>query len=78
MMQAVKENAWKEIPVAYTQSTTDLSIPTPQQQNMAESVEKALENTGRKIQTFTVEPGHCHHFAATQEVVDANNKIAYA
>ncbi|KAJ4407473.1 hypothetical protein N0V82_009914 [Gnomoniopsis sp. IMI 355080] len=74
MMQPIQKAAWREIPVAYIHTTTDLSIPTPEQQNMVEGVDKALESTGRRVQTFTVESGHCPNFSATQGVVDAINK----
>lgn len=71
MMQPLEKAAWREIPVAYIHTTNDLSIPTPEQQSMVEALEKA----GRKVQTFTVESGHCPNFSATQGVVDAINKI---
>lgn len=60
--------------MAYIQATSDLLIPIAEQQKMVGSVEKTLENTGRKVQTFTVESGHCPHFTAAQKVVDAVNK----
>ncbi|KAJ0109512.1 hypothetical protein J7T55_000438 [Diaporthe amygdali] len=75
MMQPIEKTAWREIPVAYIHTTTDLSVPTPEQQSMVEGVEKA---TGRKVQTFTVESGHCPNFTATQGVVDAINKVVSA
>lgn len=71
MMQPIEKAAWKEIPMAYIHTTTDLSIPSPEQQSMVEFVEKALEETGRKVQKFTVESGHCHNFSAVQGVADA-------
>lgn len=75
MMQPVEKTAWREIPMAYIHTTTDLSITIPEQESMVESVEKALGNTGRKVQTFTIESGHCPHFTATQQVVDVVNKV---
>lgn len=75
MMQPIEQAAWREIPVAYIYAASDLSIPIYAQQSMVESVEKALESTGRTAQTFEVESGHCPHFTATQEVVDAVNKV---
>lgn len=75
MMQPIERSAWREIPVVYIQATSDLLIPIAEQQKMLGSVEKALENTGRKVQTFTLESGHCPHFSATQGVVDAINKV---
>lgn len=59
MMQPIEKAAWKEIPMAYIHTTTDLSIPSPEQQSMVEFVEKALEETGRKVQKFTGESVHC-------------------
>lgn len=76
MMQPLDQPAWREIPVAYIHATSDLSIPIDAQQSMVGFVEKALENTGRRVQTLTVESGHCPHFTATQEVVDAVKKVA--
>lgn len=75
MMQPIERAAWRDIPVVYIQATSDLLIPIAEQQKMVGSVEKALENTGRKVQTFTLESGHCPHFSAAQEVVDAVNKV---
>lgn len=75
MMQPIERAAWREIPVAYIHATTDLSIPIAAQHGMVESVTRALENAGRKVQTFTVETGHCPHFTATQEVVNAINEV---
>jgi pimeloyl-ACP methyl ester carboxylesterase len=75
MMQPIEKIAWKEIRVSYIHTTADLSITTPEQQSMVESVQRAIENTGRKAQTFTIESGHCPHFTATQEVVDVVNKV---
>ncbi|KAG8156512.1 hypothetical protein KVR01_013616 [Diaporthe batatas] len=75
MMQPLEKTAWKEIPVAYIHTTTDISITPPEQQSMVEGVEKA---TGRKVQTFTVESGHCPNFTATQGVVDAIEKVVSA
>lgn len=48
-MQPIEQAAWREIPVAYIHATSDLSIPMSAQQSMVESVERALENTGRKV-----------------------------
>lgn len=53
MMQPLESAAWREIPVAYIHATSDLLIPIAEQQKMVGSVEKALENTGRKVQTFS-------------------------
>ncbi|KAF3764321.1 alpha/beta-hydrolase [Cryphonectria parasitica EP155] len=73
MMQPLEKAAWREIPVAYIHTTTDAMIPTPEQQSMVETLEKA----GRKVTTFAVESGHCPNFVATQGVVDAVNKVVH-
>ncbi|KAK7742226.1 hypothetical protein SLS62_010777, partial [Diatrype stigma] len=70
MFQPLEHAAWREIPVVYIHTTSDISIPTVEQQNMV----KTLEEAGRKVQSFTVESGHCPNFIATQGVVDAINK----
>lgn len=75
MMQPLERAAWREIPVVYIHATSDLLIPLVEQQKMVGSVAKALENTGRKVQTFTVESGHCLHLTAAQKVVDFINKV---
>ncbi|KAL1855723.1 hypothetical protein Daus18300_011006 [Diaporthe australafricana] len=71
MMQPLEKTAWREIPVAYIYTTSDLSITTQEQQSMVETLEKS----GRKVKTFTVESGHCPNFVAPQGVVDAVNQI---
>lgn len=71
MFQPLEHAAWRDIPAAYIHTTSDMSIPTPEQQNMA----KGLEEAGRKVQTFTVESGHCPNFVAAQGVVDAVNEV---
>lgn len=75
MIQPVEKAAWKELPVACSHTTTDLSIPAAGQQSMVEAVNQALENTGRKVQTFTVESEHCPKFSATESIVDAIREL---
>lgn len=70
MTQPLVKEAWREIPVAYIHTTKDGAVSLAAQQNMVEAIEKA----GRKVQTFTLETGHCPHFTATEGVVDAINK----
>ncbi|KAK2613236.1 hypothetical protein N8I77_000160 [Diaporthe amygdali] len=71
MMQPLERAAWKEIPVAYIHTTMDMPVPLETQQSMV----RALEMAGRKVQTFTLETGHCPHFTATESVVDTVNKV---
>ncbi|KAI0864980.1 alpha/beta-hydrolase [Xylaria cubensis] len=71
MLQPLERAAWREIPVAYIHTTSDSTIPTPEQQSMV----SFLENAGRKVQTFTVESGHAPNFNATQSVADAVHKV---
>ncbi|KAJ2993367.1 hypothetical protein NUW58_g1859 [Xylaria curta] len=74
MLQPLERAAWREIPVAYIHTTSDPSIPTPEQQSMV----SFLENAGRKVMTFTVESGHAPNFNAAQGVTEAINKVVSA
>lgn len=67
MTQPLEKEAWREIPVAYIHTTKDGAVSLAAQQNMVEAVESA----GRKVETFTLETGHCPHFTATDGVVGA-------
>ncbi len=40
MFQPLEHAAWRELPVVYIHTTSDLSIPTPEQQSMVEGLEK--------------------------------------
>ncbi|KAK5626264.1 hypothetical protein RRF57_001979 [Xylaria bambusicola] len=72
MFQPIERAAWQEIPVAYIHTTSDMSIPTAEQESMVALIEKA----GRKVRAFTVESGHCPNFNAAQSVADAVNQVA--
>lgn len=71
MYQASEHAAWREIPVAYIKTTTDMTVPVHYQQHFIEEMEKA----GRKVQTFELAAGHCPNLTATDGVVDAVNKV---
>lgn len=73
MFQPLEHAAWREIPVAYIYTTSDVSIPPAEQQNMV----KSLGETSWKVQTFTVKSGHCPNFVTTQGVVDVVNKVIF-
>lgn len=73
MTQPLEQAAWREIPVAYIHTTKDFPIPLPAQQSMVSTLEKE----GRKVQTFTIETGHCPHVTATESVVDAINTVVF-
>lgn len=72
MFQPIERAAWREIPVAYIHTTSDMSIPTAEQESMVALIEKV----GRKVRTFTVKSGHCPNFNAAQSVADAVNQVA--
>lgn len=81
MWQKSENAAWKEIPVAYIHTTADQSIPAQMQQDMIKAVERDpefRENTGGDVQIFNLATGHCPHFTATEEVVDAIKKVVSA
>ncbi|KAG8156591.1 hypothetical protein KVR01_013542 [Diaporthe batatas] len=71
MTEPLKNEAWREIPVAYIHTTKDAAVPYAVQQSMVEAVEKA----GHHVRTFTLESAHSPYFTATSGVVDAINKI---
>lgn len=73
MTQPLEQAAWRKIPVAYIHTTKDFPIPLLAQQSMVATLEKE----GRKVQTFTIETGHCPHVTATESVVRAINKVAF-
>lgn len=73
MTQPLEQAAWREVPVAYIHTTKDFPIPLLAQQSMV----RTLEKEGRKVQTFTIETGHCPHVTATESVVHAINKVAF-
>lgn len=73
MTQPLEQAAWRGIPVAYIHTTNDFPVPLVSQQSMVSTLEAA----GRKIQTFTIETGHCPHVTATERVVDAVNKVVF-
>lgn len=70
MTQPLEKAAWREIPVTYIHTTIDSPIPLVAQQSMV----RAIELAGHRVQAFTIETGHCPHITATGRVVDAVNK----
>ncbi|KAI0438672.1 alpha/beta-hydrolase [Xylaria telfairii] len=71
MYQASEHAAWRDIPTSYIYTTTDMTVPLAYQQNIVEGLEKA----GRKVQTFTLETGHCPNLTATEDVVEIVEKV---
>ncbi|KAG8163942.1 hypothetical protein KVR01_005860 [Diaporthe batatas] len=71
MYQASEHAAWRDIPVAYIKTTADMTVPVHYQQHFIEEMEKA----GRKVEVFEVAAGHCPNFTATDDVVNAVNKL---
>jgi pimeloyl-ACP methyl ester carboxylesterase len=71
MYQPIKHAAWREIPVAYIYSTSDMTVPLDYQKSFVEGMEKE----GRQVQTFELATGHCPNLTATEGVVDVINKI---
>lgn len=64
--------AWREIPVAYIHSTSDMTVPIDYQKSFVEGMQKA----GRSVRTFELTTGHCPNLTATAGVVDAIDQIA--
>ncbi|KAI1169051.1 alpha/beta-hydrolase [Nemania serpens] len=71
MYQASRHAAWRDIPVSYIYTTTDMTVPLSYQQNMVEGLEKA----GRTVQTFELETRHCPNLTATEGVVQIVEKV---
>lgn len=71
MYHASQHAAWREISVAYIKALADMTIPVNYQQHFIEEIEKA----GRKVQVFEIDTRHCPNLTATEDVVDAVNKV---
>ncbi|KAK5996312.1 putative hydrolase R7-like protein [Cladobotryum mycophilum] len=71
MYDAISHSAWREIPVTYIFTTSDMTIPFDYQKSMVAS----LEEQGRSVQTYSLETGHCPNLTATASVVDVVNKV---
>jgi pimeloyl-ACP methyl ester carboxylesterase len=75
MYQPLENCAWRDIPVTYIRTKTDVLIPPPYQDSMVETMRKE----GAQVRVFELDSGHCPHETAPDEVVDIINKvIAYA
>ena len=64
--------AWRDIPVTYIHSAKDMTTPYDYQKWLVEGMRKE----GVRMQTATLETGHCPNFTATQGVVDVLRKVA--
>jgi pimeloyl-ACP methyl ester carboxylesterase len=72
MYQPIEHAAWREIPVSYIHTTSDMAVPLRYQRHYVQNMEKE----GREVQTFELATGHCPNFTATQELANIVEKIA--
>ncbi|KAI0019968.1 alpha/beta-hydrolase [Xylariomycetidae sp. FL0641] len=68
MYQAVERCAWREIPVAFILTASDVTVPVDYQKSMVQLVEA---ERGEKVQTVELATGHCSNLTKTKELVDA-------
>ncbi|KAJ5290833.1 hypothetical protein N7478_000084 [Penicillium angulare] len=71
LYQAVKNCAWREIPMAYIHTQTDMTTPIHYQHAMVEAIEAA----GCNVQTFTIETGHCPNITSPEELAGIIQQI---
>jgi pimeloyl-ACP methyl ester carboxylesterase len=56
--------AWRDIPVTYIHTTEDVTVPFDYQKWFVD----CMEREGVKVQTATLETGHCANFTATKRL----------
>jgi pimeloyl-ACP methyl ester carboxylesterase len=64
--------AWRDIPITYIHMAKDMTIPHDYQKWLVEGMRKE----GVRVQTATLETGHCPNLTATEGVVDVLRKVA--
>lgn len=64
--------AWRDIPITYIHTAKDMTIPHDYQKWLVEGMRKE----GVRVQTATLETGHCPNLTATEGVVDVLRKVA--
>ncbi|KAH7086403.1 Alpha/beta hydrolase fold-1 [Paraphoma chrysanthemicola] len=64
--------AWREIPLTYIHTTKDMTVPFEYQKWFVQEVKKQ----GVRVQTTTIETGHCANFTAAEDVADTVIKVA--
>lgn len=63
--------AWRDVLVTYIHTTKDMTIPYDYQKWLVEGMRE-----GVRVQTATLETGHCPNLTATEGVVDVLRKVA--
>ncbi|KAJ6008044.1 hypothetical protein N7540_012020 [Penicillium herquei] len=63
--------AWQEIPVSYIHTLNDLGLPLHYQKAMVENI----KSTGRDIQTFELDSGHCPTTTMPEELATLVEQI---
>jgi pimeloyl-ACP methyl ester carboxylesterase len=63
--------AWRDVPVTFIYTVNDMTVPYDYQKRFVEGMEKE----GVKVQTATLETGHCPNFTAAKEVTDIVDKV---
>ncbi|KAJ5116636.1 hypothetical protein N7456_000984 [Penicillium angulare] len=71
LSQPLKQCAWREIPVSYIHTLSDITLPLHYQKSMVEAIRAA----GQDIQTFDIESGHCPMMTKPEEVAKIVKQI---
>ncbi|KAH7303061.1 hypothetical protein B0I35DRAFT_517527 [Stachybotrys elegans] len=71
MYDAISKCAWREIPVTYVYTSSDMTVPLDYQKSMV----SLLEEQGREVKTFELATGHCPNLTATDELVNIIGKV---
>lgn len=64
--------AWREMPVTYIHTTRDMTVPYDYQKFFVDNMQKE----GVKVQTTTLETGHCPNLTAAKEVAEIVDAVA--
>jgi pimeloyl-ACP methyl ester carboxylesterase len=64
--------AWRDVPVTYIHTTKDMTLPYDYQKEFV----KGMRDGGVRVQTKTLETGHCANLTAMEEVVDVVRRVA--
>ncbi|CAH0050478.1 unnamed protein product [Clonostachys solani] len=74
MYDKIEYCAWREIPVTYIYTLSDMTTPLDYQKSMV----AVMEAAGRVVKTHELATGHCPNLTATKDVVDICGEVVKA
>lgn len=72
MYQSISQCAWREVPVTYIYTSSDMLVPFDYQKSMVEM----MRMEGREVATVELSTGHCLNLTKAKEVADVISKVA--